>query len=364
MSRDDPLETWHLDPELNNMLTPQRRTLLDAQARTALDELQGFLDDPPPRGSLGDVRIGSLPDAYGLPHDQVLRAQGLYSRVVAKGGPGNTYVQENLLELIATTQDPASIPFWLDIVNLARPRDSFTTKRRTYAAASLARLAIQTDSAGAYAALGHLAQHPRADMRALAIYYLRRAYRDAGRPVPAEVVADLSATAARDSSFEPRFQARALLRDSASPVPLDNPGGLYTFKVKYRWMAGITRTIELRSEQTLWDLHQTIQRALKWYDDHLYSFFMNGQKWDRRYAFASPDDEDHPPFVDEAVIGELGLTPKHKFLYYFDYGDGHEFEIQVIGISPQVEPGDYPCVTASQGEIEQYPSWEEETDEE
>jgi len=245
-------------------------------------------------------------------------------------------------------------------VNLAPPRDSFATKRRTYAAAGLARLAIQAASAEAYAALRRLARHPRADVSALAIYYLGRAYRVAECPVPDEVITELAEIAVRDSSFEPRFQARALLRDSASPVPLDNPGGRYIFKVGYRWMAGITRTIELRSEQTLWDLHQTIQRAMKWYDDHLYSFFMNRKRWDRRYAFASPDDDDHPPFVDEAVIGELGLTPKHEFLYYFDYGDGHEFEIQVVGICPQAEPGDYPRVTANQGEIEQYPSWEEE----
>ena len=155
MSRDDPFETWHLYPELKSSLSPQERAKLDVQARTALDELQRFLDDPPPRGNLGDVRIGLLPQAYGLPRDQVLRAQELYPRVVAKGGAGNIHVQEDLLELIAATQDPISIPFWLDIVNLARPRDSFTTKRRTYAAAGLGRLAIQTNSAEAYAALRH-----------------------------------------------------------------------------------------------------------------------------------------------------------------------------------------------------------------
>ena len=75
MSRDDPLETWHLDGEILRSLSPQRRAQLDAQARAALDELQRFLDDPPPRGNLGDVRIGLLPEAYGLPRDQVLRAQ-------------------------------------------------------------------------------------------------------------------------------------------------------------------------------------------------------------------------------------------------------------------------------------------------
>lgn len=278
MSRDDPFETWHIDPELKRSISPQRRAQLDAEARTALDELQQFLDHPPSRGNFGDVRIGLLPESYGLPPDQVLRAQDLYRRVVAVGGAGNTYVQENLLELLAATEDPTSIPFWLDIVNLARPRDSFATKRRTYAVAALARLAIRGNPTGTFS-------------------------------LPETYAALCIATPLRT------WQLRALLRVSENPVPLDNPGGAYAFKVKYKWVKGITRTIELKSEQTLWDLHRAIQRALQWGDDHLYSFFMNGQKWDQRYTFASPYEEDHPPWADEAVIGELGLMLKHKFLH-------------------------------------------------
>ena len=65
-----------------------------------------------------------------------------------------------------------------------------------------------------------------------------------------------------------------------------------------------------------------------------YSFHMNGQRGDRRYAFACPYEDDRPPWTDEAVIGELGLVMKHKFLYYFDYGDSHEFEIEVTRYPP------------------------------
>lgn len=359
MRRDDPLEMWDIDSEFRRALSPEQRAQFDAQARGALDHLQEFLDQPPKRRNLWDVRLGLLHRPYGLPHDQVTRAQELYRRIVQVGGIGNVYAQETLLELIAATEDPNSIPFWLDLVNLARPRDTFSARRRTIALAALARLALDTESPEAYAALRQLTRHTRPDIRALAVYYLGRAYLDAERPLPDKVIAELSEMALRDTAFEPRFQARALLRHTRNAVPLDNPGGAYAFKVKYKWDKSISRTLELKSEQSLEDLHFAIQHALGWDSDHLYSFFMNAAKWDERYGVASPDEQDKPPWTDEVVIGELGLTLKHKFLYLFDYGDNHEFEIQVVGIHPQVESGKYPRVIESEGMLEQYRSWDD-----
>jgi hypothetical protein len=132
-------------------------------------------------------------------------------------------------------------------------------------------------------------------------------------------------------------------------VPLDNPDGVYAFKVRFRHDKSMYRTIAVRSDQTLEDLHVAIQRAIKWDDDHLYAFFMNGKLYDERYQFASPWDRDAEAWVDEALIGELGLTLKHKFLYYFDYGDSHEFEVELIDIQARAERGKYPRVIDSKG---------------
>jgi hypothetical protein len=278
------------------------------------------------------------------------RAQELYRRVFEAGGTGNMYIQEALLTLIAATEDPASIPFWLEILELSRPRDQFANQRRTLALAALARLVIQRNAPAACDALRGLARHKHPEVRALAVHYLGRVYLDAERPIPPAVQTELLDIAVHDTAFGPRFMARAVLWDAELPVPMDNPGGVYAFKVKFMWAKSIYRTIELRSEQTLDDLHFAIQRAIKWDADHLYSFYMNGQLHDKRYAFACPFEDDHPPWTDEAIIGELGLVLKHKFLYYFDYGDSHQFEVEVVGIRPQTEPGNYPRVVDSQGE--------------
>ena len=85
---------------------------------------------------------------------------------------------------------------------------------------------------------------------------------------------------------------------------------------------------------------------------------MNGRRFDNWYAFACPYEEDRPPWTDQAVIGELGLVKGHKFLYYFDYGDSHEFEVKVVGIYPEAEPGKYPRVVKSVGEAPPQYGWD------
>ena len=68
------------------------------------------------------------------------------------------------------------------------------------------------------------------------------------------------------------------------------------------------------------------------------------------------------------AASDLGLPLKHKFMYYFDYGDSHQFEIEVVGIEPQAAPGDYPRVIESHGAApQQYPyaeedEWDDEDD--
>jgi hypothetical protein len=209
----------------------------------------------------------------------------------------------------------------------------------------------------AYTALRGVFDYENAEARALAIQYLGRVYAEIERPMPVDVLDDLADRAVSDPAFGSRFMARSILSTVGQAVPLDNPEGIYAFKVMFRGYRPFYRTIELCSEQTLDDLHHVIQRALEWGDDHLYSFFMNGQHFDPRYTFASPEEDEHPPWTDEAIIGELGLVVGHKFIYYFDYGDGHEFEIEAVDIRGQAEPGKYPRVVDGQGEAPEQYGW-------
>jgi hypothetical protein len=64
----------------------------------------------------------------------------------------------------------------------------------------------------------------------------------------------------------------------------------YTFRVDLPDLKGVWRTIELGEQQTLLDLHQAIQRAYRFDDDHAFSFFMSGEAWDRSSEYRLPED--------------------------------------------------------------------------
>lgn len=335
MRLDDPLEKWlflRTYRSADELAERQQRELIFAGS-----QLLPALDAPSPPDD-GRAVVERLQDAF--------------RQVYALGGPGSTRLQEELLDAIAFAADPVSIPFWIETLSLHRPRDTFEARRRRFALAALTFMAIHRELPAAYSALHAAMRHELPDVRASAVQYLGRAYLQAKQSLPPEVMAALSDIAVRYSAFGPRYQARALLRDAGQPVPLDNPGGGYIFKVKFMWAKRIFRSITVRSEQTLDDLHGAIQRAIDWDADHLYSFFMNGNRYDDSYRVRCTyeADEENTFVTSEAVIGELGLVAKHKFLYYFDYGDGNQFEVETIDIRPQAEPGAYPRVVASKGE--------------
>lgn len=101
--------------------------------------------------------------------------------------------------------------------------------------------------------------------------------------------------------------------------------GTYRFKVSLG--RNLWRRIEISARHRLLDLHDAIQSAYAFDDDHLYAFFMDGKAWSDE-KFASPYN-DEGPFVDDVQIGELDLSEGQRILYLFDYGDEWRFEVRL-----------------------------------
>ena len=140
---------------------------------------------------------------------------------------------------------------------------------------------------------------------------------------------------------------------------------LYRFQVKLHWMPEVWRRIEMTGDQTLHDLHNTIQNAFNWDDDHPYAFFLSGKPWDQASAYESP-------FIGEGRsaaahrLEHLPLKAGKQFLYIFDFGDELRHEIKLEAIQPnQRQPGaNYPRITEQHGEAPpQYANEEEEEEE-
>ena len=101
--------------------------------------------------------------------------------------------------------------------------------------------------------------------------------------------------------------------------------GTYIFKVALA--KNLWRRIEISADDTLLDLHYSIQEAYNFDDDHPYSFFMDGKPWSHE-QIVSPYEEDGP-YVDEVSIGELGLRIGQNILYLFDYGTEWRFRVEL-----------------------------------
>ena len=122
----------------------------------------------------------------------------------------------------------------------------------------------------------------------------------------------------------------------------------------------VSRTIELRSDQTLNQLHRAIFDAFeRWDDCHLSEFHLGPRPGDRHaeryvlpFVFDDPDrfDEPKPAGSMTAVrLGTLGPKVGRVFWYWYDFGDNWYHEVRVVTVGETAPGLRYPRVVASVG---------------
>ncbi|HOB75166.1 MAG TPA: plasmid pRiA4b ORF-3 family protein [Phycisphaerae bacterium] len=132
----------------------------------------------------------------------------------------------------------------------------------------------------------------------------------------------------------------------------------------------VSRTIQIRGDQTLENLHEAIFDAYGRWDEHMYEFQFGegpmdpkGLRYVLPIAFQEERDEDRPPAgqVDRTTIDSLGLKVGDRFGYWFDFGDDWWHQINVEAIDEEVPQGKYPKVIKKVGaNPPQYPPGDEE----
>lgn len=118
------------------------------------------------------------------------------------------------------------------------------------------------------------------------------------------------------------------------------------------------RVIRMNLDDSLYALHDAIQRAVSFDDDHLFSFTVGAGMMKRTYLPSEAMNRNTDLSV-ATLLGELDLRKGQKFSYLFDFGDMWEFDIRVLEIREgEVE---MPEVIRAVGEApEQYPCLEED----
>jgi hypothetical protein len=100
----------------------------------------------------------------------------------------------------------------------------------------------------------------------------------------------------------------------------------------------VTRRIAVPGTETLDDLHHLLRGAFGWDDDHLYSFWLNGEFWsgpDTEYT--SPVGAEQDAKTADVALDQLELGPGQEVAYLFDFGDDWRVMLRVDEIRP--EPG-------------------------
>src|SRR5215468_3106424 len=163
--------------------------------------------------------------------------------------------------------------------------------------------------------------------------------------------------------------ARPKKRAVKPPKPTD-PGKVRLYTLEVFLLSGpitekfakknpvVSRTIQMRGDQTLEALHHALFDAFGRWEEHMYEFQFGkgpmdpkGPRYVLPSAFAAKSGGDNPPAgrVDTTTLASLGLKAGDQFGYWFDFGDDWWHQINVEAVEDKVPRGKFPKVTSRVG---------------
>ena len=138
---------------------------------------------------------------------------------------------------------------------------------------------------------------------------------------------------------------------------------ILTLKIKCVWGLYLKepciRVIEMDERSSLVDLHNAIQDALGFDQDHLFNFFVanSASRAARRQWLTQAESwEGMCDDLEQTPLASIWPLDRKKFYYLFDFGDDWTFEIRKQRGTKEPEPGlSYPRVIQRVGaDPEQY----------
>jgi hypothetical protein len=350
----DILAVWDASERMAASNEPALLAAMTSQLerfKQGLDTISVELDRPKPTFGRYSPLLGTNLFPMRLPPELRQQAEALYLRIWHNRGMLKHSVEEGLLAAVGFTADPASLPFWHEVVGLSRVGDGFARHRRALAVAGIAYTSLRHPASTALEALRALTAHALPQVRGDAVEALALVSTDVQGNIDPSAVEILRRVATTDPAFEPRLIARRWLLMANALPPTFAKDDVIAFEVK---LGVASRTIELGAEQTLDDLHGAIQRAFGWDSDHLHAFYLTGDRRDPRFTTPREDDD---AFAD-VPLGALGFPAGHRFTYLFDFGDNNLFKIRVVGTSKSAHGAKYPRVIEKKGKSPpQYGNW-------
>ncbi len=174
--------------------------------------------------------------------------------------------------------------------------------------------------------------------------------RHPGKPRALQLLVPEGELPAWNKSTSAKRPASPVNKPSQPPAP---PTSLYVVTVyllggplsKKFDQKQISRTIEIRGDQTLEQLHEAIFAAYDRYDEHRYEFQFGKRPHDPAGPnYGRPGPETKVGDARSITLDELKLKKDRSFGYWFDFGDDWMHQIQVGRIEQAIPTVVYPRV--------------------
>jgi len=133
------------------------------------------------------------------------------------------------------------------------------------------------------------------------------------------------------NAFKKIFTNKKVMK-TVEAIDMVVKSGVYSFKVTLS--RSVWRKIKLSHNHTLRDLHEAIQEAFFFDDDHLYAFYIGGNERNGRPIYCERAREGGAT-ADETRIADLELYKGQKIYYLFDFGDEWRFDVELIEIDKE-----------------------------
>jgi hypothetical protein len=133
-----------------------------------------------------------------------------------------------------------------------------------------------------------------------------------------------------------------------TPSTRETEAPLYQLKVTLEdARLPIWRSLLVRGDRTLAQLHDIIQTAMGWHDYHLHQFIVEGSYYGEPHA----DLEDHLEMRDEGRVRLDQIAPVEgfRFRYEYDFGDSWLHEVLVEELRPAQVGHSCPVCVKGQG---------------
>lgn len=120
---------------------------------------------------------------------------------------------------------------------------------------------------------------------------------------------------------------------------------IYTFHVTYINKHPVWRDIIIKGNQTFCDLAETIIEWMGWDNDHMHGFSIKKVSEEPQHRFTefsmyAPgwEDDPYPTYkTNEIKIADIDSKKNPKWGFVFDFGDCHEFDVELRKVEEKIK---------------------------